>query len=177
MPVASAQRPRVDSISLTNRAGGSASPLRCSAARAARSASRGARRLPLPSIPSRTKPTVQAATTKITIIPMTMEVTNTPFRQSMSSGTGKELPYGPDNSTCDAGGAGGTALEPTVCQAKIPVSLLKRGFVALDFITTLECDSARPPAGFASFVAREQGKPGHGAQLRAPAVGEAGRPS
>ena len=36
----------------------------------------------------------------------------------------------------------------------IPVSLLKRGFVALDFITTLECTLAEQPAGFASFVAR-----------------------
>jgi hypothetical protein len=87
--VAPAQRPRVDSISLMKRAGGSPSPLRWSAARAARSDSRGARCLPRPSIPNRTKPTVQAARTKITIIATTMEVTNTPFRQSMSSGRGR----------------------------------------------------------------------------------------
>jgi hypothetical protein len=134
--VAPAQRPRVDSISLMKRAGGSPSPLRCSAARAARSASRGARCLPRPSIPSRTRPTVQAARTKITIIAMTMEVTNTPFRQSMSHGTGKELSYGPCNRNCNAGGAGGTALGPIVCQAKITMSRWKRGFFALDFITT-----------------------------------------
>jgi hypothetical protein len=72
---------------------------------------------------------VQAATTKITIIATTMEVTNTPFRQSMSSGTGKELPYGPYNRNCDAGGAGGTALGSIVCQAKITVSLSKRRFL------------------------------------------------
>jgi hypothetical protein len=67
------------------RAGGSPSPLRCSAARAARSASRGARCLPRPSIPRRTRPTVQAATTKITNIATTKAVTNTPFRQSLST--------------------------------------------------------------------------------------------
>ena len=36
---------------------------------------------------------MQVATTKITIIATTMEATNTPFRQSMSSGMGKELSY------------------------------------------------------------------------------------
>jgi hypothetical protein len=102
---------------------------------------------------------VQAATTKITIIAMTMEVTNTPFRQSMSSRTGKELSYGPYNRNCDACGAGGTALVAIVCQAKITVSLLKRGFLALVFITTWIALSDRPPVRFASFVAREQGQP------------------
>ena len=75
----------MDSISLMKRAGGSPSPLRCSAARAARSASRGARCLPRPSIPRRTRPTVQAATTKITNIATTKAVTSTPFRQSLST--------------------------------------------------------------------------------------------
>ena len=83
--------------------GGSPSPLRCWAARAIRSASFGARCFPRPSIPSRTRPTVQATTTKMTIIATTMEVTNIPFRQSMSSGTGKELPYGLYSNNCGAG--------------------------------------------------------------------------
>jgi hypothetical protein len=42
----------------------------------------------------------------------TMEVTDAPFRQSMSSGTGKELPYRSYSRSCDACGAGGTALGP-----------------------------------------------------------------
>jgi hypothetical protein len=41
----------------------------------------------------------------------------------MSSGTGKELPYGSDNRDCDAGGADGTALGPIVCQAMVTVSV------------------------------------------------------
>jgi hypothetical protein len=119
-----AQRPRPDSIILMKRAGGSPSPLRCSAARAIRSANFGARCFPRPSIPSRTRPTVQATTTKITIIATTMEVTNIPFRQSMSSGTGKELPYRSYSRNCGAGGAGWNSSWATVCQTKITLLVL-----------------------------------------------------
>jgi hypothetical protein len=54
----------------------------------------------------------------------------------MSRGPGKELSYGPCDRNCNASGAGGTALGPIVCQAKITMSRSKRGFFALDFITT-----------------------------------------
>jgi len=96
---------------------------------------------------------VQAATTKVTIMATTMEVTNTPFRQSMSSGTGKELSYGSYYRNCNAGGASGTALGPIVCQAKITMSLLKRQVLALDFITTWIA-LRQTPARFASCGAR-----------------------
>jgi hypothetical protein len=174
--MASAQRPRVDSISLMKRAGGSPSPLRCSAARAARSASRGARCLPRPSIPSRTRPTVQAATTKITIIATTMEVTNTPFRQSMSSGRGKELSYGPYNRNCDAGGAGGTALRALSLPSQDHGVSIETQILALDFITTLDFTLTGSPR-FASFVACEQARATADLLPRTPAVGETGRPS
>jgi hypothetical protein len=72
---------------------------------------------------------MQVATTKITIIATTMEATNTPFRQSMSSGTGKELSYRSYSRNCYACGAGGTALGPIVCQAKITMSLTKCRFL------------------------------------------------
>ena len=75
-------------------------------------ASLGARCFPRPSMPSRTRPTMEATTTKITIMATTMEVTDAPFRQSMSSGTGKELSYRSYSHSCDACGAGGTALGP-----------------------------------------------------------------
>jgi hypothetical protein len=109
---------------------------------------------------------VQAARTKITIIAMTMEVTNTPFRQSMSHGTGKELSYGPCNRNCNAGGAGGTALGPIVCQAKITMSRLKRGFL---LSISLQLRRQAP-----AELIRELWYPGSGEpNLRAPAVGRA----
>lgn len=52
-----------------------------------------------------------------------------PFQTVDVERTGKELSYGPYNRNCNAGGAGGTALGPIVCQAKITMSRLKRGFL------------------------------------------------
>jgi hypothetical protein len=52
-----------------------------------------------------------------------------PFRQSMSSRTGKELSYRSYSRSCDACGAGGTALGLTVCQTKITMSRVKCHFL------------------------------------------------
>ena len=52
-----------------------------------------------------------------------------PFRQSMSSRTGKELPYRSYSRSCDACSAGGTALGLTVCQTKITMSRVKCNFL------------------------------------------------
>jgi hypothetical protein len=172
--MASAQRPRVDSISLMKRAGGSPSPLRCSAARAARSASRGARCLPRPSIPNRTRPTVQAATTKITIIATTMEVTNTPFRQSMSNGRGRNCLTG--RTTATSGGAGGTALRAHSLPSQDHGVSIETQILALDFITTVDC-TLTGSRQIRLLRRSRTGQARHRAQPRTPAVGEAGRPS
>ena len=71
---------------------------------------------------------MQAATTKITIIATTMEATNTPFRQSMSSGTGKELSYR-SYSRKFMHACRWNSSWAIVCQAKITMSLPKCHFL------------------------------------------------
>jgi hypothetical protein len=73
---------------------------------------------------------MEATTTKITTIAMTMDVTNGPFQTvDVKRNGGKELPYRSYSRSCDACGAGGTALRLIVCQAKITMSRLKCRFL------------------------------------------------
>jgi len=51
---------------------------------------------------------------------------------------GKELSYGSYSRVCERRGAGGTALDRLVCQAKITMPVSRGRFLALDFITTLD---------------------------------------
>jgi hypothetical protein len=150
-------------MSLMKRAGGSPSPLRCSAARAARSASRGARCLPRPSIPRRTRPTVQAATTKITNIATTKAVTNTPFRQSLSTRR-CQAEWGRNCLTGRTPRLQGRRCRWNSSRAhSLPSQDHGVGNETADscfqFHHSLESHSDRHPARFASFVARGQAAP------------------
>jgi hypothetical protein len=85
---------------------------------------------------------MQAATTKVTIMATTMEVTNTPFRQSMSSGTGKELSYGlyNRNGRCRWNSSRADSLPSQDHDVAIETPIL-----VLDFITTLDCTLTGSP--------------------------------
>jgi hypothetical protein len=115
--------------------------------------------LPRPSIPRRTRPAVQATTTKITIIAMTMEVTTLPFRQSVERAWA--LP------------GEGTVLRVDTASAMraVPVEQLladnsakprsqchhrKADSCSRFHHNCVGLHSDRPPARFASFVARQQ---------------------